>query len=123
MTPAAAAARRAVQSRNATEEAILDAAREALAEKGFDSLTMDAIARKAFVSRTAVYFYFPNKRAVASIVSPSNPFSASASRAASRIASSVALRDWTARRAAAAAGVTGRPPARRRCAHASRRAR
>ena len=64
MTPAAAAARRAVQSRNATEEAILDAAREALAEKGFDSLTMDAIARKAFVSRTAVYFYFPNKRAV-----------------------------------------------------------
>jgi AcrR family transcriptional regulator len=64
VTPAAAAARRAVQSRNATEEAILDAAREALAEKGFDGLTMDAIARKAFVSRTAVYFYFPNKRAV-----------------------------------------------------------
>ena len=64
MTPAAAAARRAVQTRNATEEAILDAARAALAEKGFDALTMDAIARKAFVSRTAVYFYFPNKRAV-----------------------------------------------------------
>ena len=64
MTPAAAAARRAVQSRNATEEAILDAAREALAEKGFDALTMDAIARRAYVSRTAVYFYFPNKRAV-----------------------------------------------------------
>ena len=64
MTPAAAAARRAVQTRNATEEAILDAARQALAEKGFEALTMDAIARKAFVSRTAVYFYFPNKRAV-----------------------------------------------------------
>ena len=64
MTPAAAAARRAVQTRNATEEAILDAARAALAEKGFEALTMDAIARKAFVSRTAVYFYFPNKRAV-----------------------------------------------------------
>jgi AcrR family transcriptional regulator len=64
VTPAAAAARRAVQTRNATEEAILDAAREALAEKGFEALTMDAIARKAFVSRTAVYFYFPNKRAV-----------------------------------------------------------
>ena len=28
------------------------------------ALTMDAIARRAFVSRTAVYFYFPNKRAV-----------------------------------------------------------
>jgi TetR/AcrR family transcriptional regulator, ethionamide resistance regulator len=60
----APAAQGTVQTRNATEEAILDAAREALAEKGFDALTMDAIARKAFVSRTAVYFYFPNKRAV-----------------------------------------------------------
>jgi AcrR family transcriptional regulator len=64
MTPAAAAARRAVQTRNATEEAILAAARDALAEIGFGALTMDAIARRAYVSRTAVYFYFPNKRAV-----------------------------------------------------------
>jgi TetR/AcrR family transcriptional regulator, ethionamide resistance regulator len=64
MTPAAAAARKAVQTRNATEEAILDAAHEALAERGYDGLTMDAIAKRAFVSRTAVYFYFPNKRAV-----------------------------------------------------------
>jgi AcrR family transcriptional regulator len=56
VTPAAAAARRAVQTRNATEEAILDAARAALAEKGFEALTMDAIARKAFVSRTAKNF-------------------------------------------------------------------
>lgn len=64
MTLAAAAARRSVQTRNATEEAILTAAREALGDKGFEALTMDAIARRAFVSRTAVYFYFPNKRAV-----------------------------------------------------------
>jgi AcrR family transcriptional regulator len=64
VTPTVAAARREVRTRNATEEAILDAARSALAEKGFEALTMDAIARKAFVSRTAVYFYFPNKRAV-----------------------------------------------------------
>jgi AcrR family transcriptional regulator len=64
MTPAAAAARRSVQTRNATEEAILAAARHALAEVGFGALTMDAIARRAYVSRTAVYFYFPNKRAV-----------------------------------------------------------
>lgn len=62
--PAAAADRRAVQTRNATEEAILTAARDALGEKGFEALTMETIARKAFVSRTAVYFYFPNKRAV-----------------------------------------------------------
>jgi TetR/AcrR family transcriptional regulator, ethionamide resistance regulator len=64
MTPAAAAARRSVQTRNATEEAILAAARDALADVGFGALTMDAIARRAYVSRTAVYFYFPNKRAV-----------------------------------------------------------
>jgi AcrR family transcriptional regulator len=54
----------AVHSRNATEVAILDAAREALAEESFDKLTMDAIARRAYVSRTAVYFYFENKRAL-----------------------------------------------------------
>jgi TetR/AcrR family transcriptional regulator, ethionamide resistance regulator len=64
VTPAAAAARKAVQTRNATEEAILDAAHDALGERGYDGLTMDAIAKRAFVSRTAVYFYFPNKRAV-----------------------------------------------------------
>jgi AcrR family transcriptional regulator len=64
MTPAAAAARRSVKTRNATEEAILAAARDALADIGFGALTMDAIARRAYVSRTAVYFYFPNKRAV-----------------------------------------------------------
>ena len=36
MTPAVVAARKAVQTRNATEEAILDAARAALAEKGLE---------------------------------------------------------------------------------------
>jgi AcrR family transcriptional regulator len=51
-------------SRNATEESILDAARAALAEEPYDRLTIDGIARRAYVSRTAVYFYFPNKRAV-----------------------------------------------------------
>lgn len=54
----------AVRSRNATEVAILDAARQALAEEPYDKLTMDAIAKRAFVSRTAVYFYFENKRAL-----------------------------------------------------------
>lgn len=54
----------AVRSRNATEDAILTAAREVLADTPFPSLTMDAIAKRAFVSRTAVYFYFPNKQAV-----------------------------------------------------------
>lgn len=52
------------ESRNATEEAILDAARDALADTEYRRLTMDVIARRAFVSRTALYFYFPNKRAL-----------------------------------------------------------
>jgi AcrR family transcriptional regulator len=51
-------------SRNPTEDAILDAARAALLQDGFDKLKMETIAKRAFVSRTAVYFYFSNKRAV-----------------------------------------------------------
>jgi TetR/AcrR family transcriptional regulator, ethionamide resistance regulator len=54
----------ALEPRNATEDAILAAARQALVEEPYDRLTMDSIARRAHVSRTAVYFYFPNKRAV-----------------------------------------------------------
>lgn len=53
-----------VRSRNATEEAILEAARELLREVRYERLTMDAIAKRAFVSRTALYFYFPGKRAL-----------------------------------------------------------
>ena len=60
----AAAAVEALQPRNATEDAILAAARAALAEEPYERLTIDGIARRAFVSRTTVYFYFPNKRAV-----------------------------------------------------------
>jgi AcrR family transcriptional regulator len=52
------------ESRNATEEAILDAARDALSDTPYRRLTMDMIAKRAFVSRTALYFYFPNKRAL-----------------------------------------------------------
>lgn len=54
----------ALASRNATEAAILEAARGAIAEDGYDRVTIDGIAKRAFVSRTSVYFYFPNKRAV-----------------------------------------------------------
>jgi AcrR family transcriptional regulator len=52
------------ESRNATEEAILDAARQELRDTEYRRLTMDVIAKRAFVSRTALYFYFPNKRAL-----------------------------------------------------------
>ncbi len=61
---AVTADRESVRSRNATERAILDAARQLLAETSFDKLTMGEIARRAFVSRTAVYFYFDDKRAL-----------------------------------------------------------
>jgi AcrR family transcriptional regulator len=59
-----AAAARKLRPRNATEDAILAAAREALVDEGYDKLTMDGIARRAFTSRTNVYFYFANKRGV-----------------------------------------------------------
>jgi AcrR family transcriptional regulator len=53
-----------LRSRNATEEAILDAARAALASDPYEGVTIETIARRALVSRTTVYFYFPNKRAI-----------------------------------------------------------
>jgi len=63
--PGAAGATRAVRrSRNGTEAAILTAARQIIDESGYPRMTIEGIARRAFVSRTAVYFYFTNKRAV-----------------------------------------------------------
>lgn len=54
----------ALAPRNATEDAILEAARELLVEGSHEQVSIDSIARRAFVSRTTVYFYFDNKRAV-----------------------------------------------------------
>lgn len=53
-----------LQPRNETEAAILDAARAVIAEDGYDRMTMNGLAQRAYVSRTNVYFYFANKRAV-----------------------------------------------------------
>jgi AcrR family transcriptional regulator len=55
---------RELEPRNPTEEQILAAARDLLAELPYEKISVDLIARRAFVSRTTVYFYFPNKRAV-----------------------------------------------------------
>jgi AcrR family transcriptional regulator len=60
----AATTAQTLDSRNPTEDAILEAARDALRSEPYDQVTIDDIARRAFVSRTTVYFYFPNKRAV-----------------------------------------------------------
>ncbi len=59
-----AAARKRLAPRNATEDAILAAARELLFESSHEELTIEGVARRAFVSRTTVYFYFANKRAL-----------------------------------------------------------
>jgi AcrR family transcriptional regulator len=59
-----AAAVQRLAPRNETEAAILDAARAHIAEEGYDRLTMNGLAQRAYVSRTNVYFYFANKRAV-----------------------------------------------------------
>jgi AcrR family transcriptional regulator len=56
--------RAGLEPRNATEDAILATAREVLEETSYKALTIDGLARRAFVSRTSVYFYFPNKRAI-----------------------------------------------------------
>jgi AcrR family transcriptional regulator len=53
-----------IAPRNETEAAILDAARQIIAEGGYDRMTMNGLAQRAYVSRTNVYFYFANKRAV-----------------------------------------------------------
>jgi TetR/AcrR family transcriptional regulator, ethionamide resistance regulator len=63
MNPPSAAADE-LQPRNATEDAILAAARDLLAEDSHERLSIDQIAKRAYVSRTTVYFYFSNKRAV-----------------------------------------------------------
>ena len=55
---------KALRPRNATEEQILQTTREMLTEEDLDEISIDKIARRAFVSRTNVYFYFPNKRAI-----------------------------------------------------------
>lgn len=64
MSATTATGARVPRSRNDTERAILDAAREALSQEPYPGLTMDSIARRAYVSRTALYFYFPSKRAI-----------------------------------------------------------
>jgi AcrR family transcriptional regulator len=62
-----AASRRVPRQERAarTVEALLDAAGEAFAQRGFESATMTQIAQQAGVSIGAAYQYFPNKEALA----------------------------------------------------------
>ncbi len=55
---------------SSTETAILEAARDLLAEGGIDALSMRAVAARVGVSATAIYNYFENKQAlVQSVIS------------------------------------------------------
>ena len=49
---------------SSTEMAILEAARDLLAEGGIDALSMRAVAARVGVSATAIYNYFDNKQAL-----------------------------------------------------------
>lgn len=47
-----------------TEAAIVEVARDLMAEGGLDALSMRAVARRVGVSATAIYHYFENKQAL-----------------------------------------------------------
>ncbi len=56
------------------DEAITDAARQLLEERGIDATTIDAIARRAGVARATVYRRWPNKDAlIAQLIRDFNP--------------------------------------------------
>jgi len=50
--------------RNRSREEILDAARRVLLRKGIAATTLEAVAREAGLSKTALYYYFPSKDAL-----------------------------------------------------------
>lgn len=54
--------RRQVQTRR---DAILDAARELMAEHGYTAMTMDDLAARAGITKPTLYRYFPSKEAIA----------------------------------------------------------
>jgi len=53
--------RRTKEAAQATREAILDAAEEAFLELGVSHTSLSAIAKRAGVTRGAIYFHFPDK--------------------------------------------------------------
>ncbi len=51
--------------RSAREQAIIEAARQIMAETGYAAMTMDDLAARANISKPTLYQYFPSKEAVA----------------------------------------------------------
>lgn len=52
------------KSRSATREALLRAASQVVLDKGVESLTLDAVAQQAGVSKGGLLYHFPNKDAL-----------------------------------------------------------
>lgn len=52
------------KSRSATREALLRAASQVVIDKGVESLTLDAVAQQAGVSKGGLLYHFPNKDAL-----------------------------------------------------------
>jgi AcrR family transcriptional regulator len=64
VTPTTSARRRRPRKGDLKEQAILDTARELLAQRSFDEIGVDELARGAGISRPTFYFYFESKQAV-----------------------------------------------------------
>jgi AcrR family transcriptional regulator len=56
-----------------TRAAILEVARRMFAEQGYESTSLDSIARAIGLTRTAVYHYFPSKRDIAQAIFTDEP--------------------------------------------------
>ena len=61
---AASRAARKERRRGRTREEILAAARKILIESGLSTMTLDAVAAEAGMSKTGLYYYFPSKDAL-----------------------------------------------------------
>lgn len=53
------------QRRHEREAAILDAAKQLMAEQGYDAMTMDDLAARSGISKPTLYQHFPSKQAIA----------------------------------------------------------
>jgi AcrR family transcriptional regulator len=60
-TKRAAAAKESGERRAAAEQAIVESARDILADQGMEALSMRSVAERVGVSATAIYHYFENK--------------------------------------------------------------
>ena len=63
-SPAEKRRARRERRRDRSREEILEAARRVLVTKGIGAMTVDAVAKEAGLTKTAIYYYFPSKDAL-----------------------------------------------------------